>query len=156
MFFFTFLEQMKKIRTSENPYAARLRGVLLLYVYLSSLSLSLSLSLSKGNKGGVPKNREGGDRMHKTNKSITPRKPAPLLGFGFDVTTNNHAHKKNRASGLRCRFGRLDGLAAIYLVITKSRRQPPSTHKKATLRWLLVSAGGFSSSGRFGIPTSSS
>ena len=32
--------------------------------------------------------------MHKTNKSITPRKPAPLLGFGFDAATNNHAHKK--------------------------------------------------------------
>ena len=32
--------------------------------------------------------------MHKTNKSITPRKPAPLLGFGFDAATNNHEHKK--------------------------------------------------------------
>lgn len=32
--------------------------------------------------------------MKKTNNRITPRKPAPLLGFGFDVTTNNHAHKK--------------------------------------------------------------
>ena len=32
--------------------------------------------------------------MHKTNKSITPLQAAPLLGFGFDVTTNNHAHKK--------------------------------------------------------------
>ena len=32
--------------------------------------------------------------MKKMQKSITPRKPAPLLGFGFDVTTNNHAHKK--------------------------------------------------------------
>ena len=33
--------------------------------------------------------------MHKTNKCITPRKPAPLLGFGFDAATNNHAHKKS-------------------------------------------------------------
>lgn len=33
--------------------------------------------------------------MHKTNKSITPSKPAPLLGFGFDVTTNKHSHKKS-------------------------------------------------------------
>lgn len=32
--------------------------------------------------------------MKKMQKGITPRKPAPLLGFGFDVTTNNHAHKK--------------------------------------------------------------
>ena len=36
--------------------------------------------------------------MHKTNKCITPRKPAPLLGFGFDVATNNHAHKKSTPS----------------------------------------------------------
>ena len=64
-----------------------------MYIYHLSLSLSLSLSLREI-RGGVPKNIEGGDRMHKTNKSITPRKPAPLLGFGFDVTTNNHAHKK--------------------------------------------------------------
>lgn len=35
--------------------------------------------------------------MHKTNKSITPRNPAPLLGFGFDVTTNNRTHKKSES-----------------------------------------------------------
>lgn len=33
--------------------------------------------------------------MKKMQKCITPRKLAPLLGFGFDVTTNNHAHKKS-------------------------------------------------------------
>lgn len=33
--------------------------------------------------------------MKKMQKRITPRKPAPLLGFGFDVTTNNHTHKKS-------------------------------------------------------------
>ena len=76
--------------------------------------------------------------MKKMQKSITPRKPAPLLGFGFDVTTNNRTHKKICASDLGWRFSRLDVLAAIYLVTTKSRRRPPSAHKKATLRWLFV------------------
>lgn len=33
--------------------------------------------------------------MKKMQKGITPRKPAPLLGFCFDVTTNNHTHKKS-------------------------------------------------------------
>jgi len=51
--------------------------------------------------------------MKKMQKCITPLQPSPLLGFCFDVTTNNRAHKKIRASDLRCRFGRLDGLAAV-------------------------------------------
>lgn len=33
--------------------------------------------------------------MKKMKKRITPCKPAPLLGFGFDAPTNNRTHKKS-------------------------------------------------------------
>lgn len=83
--------------------------------------------------------------MKKMQKGITPRKPAPLLGFCFDVTTNNRAHKKIRASDLRCRFGRLDGLMARILVIDRLHLPTTNCPQKSHLavafrfcRWLFV------------------
>ena len=78
--------------------------------------------------------------MKKMKNYTTPRNPAPLLGFGFDAATNNHAHKKIRASDLRCRFGRLDGLAAVISVMDglplPTTNRPQKSHLSVAFRLL--------------------